>query len=403
MNDVTPPPRGGLPRPPERPPVRMQGVRSVPKASPPQPEPKEPDPLQPLDLPTAAMPTKVDLPHAGRRWVKWLIITLVVLVLSAIAAGVAGYFWYQDALKAKSDSTESVRFTVDQGETADAVATQLEQKGIIKSALATQIYIKIAGKGDIKAGNYLFSPNQPPAEIFQWLSEGKVDTFKVTVLPGITLTEIKKDLQKYHYSAEAIDEAFAKQYTHPVLEGKPAGTSLEGYLYPETYYVTSDTTVEQLIGAALDEFQKQIEKLSLRPMLAQESFTLYQGITLASIIEKEVTNTSDQRQVAQVFEKRLKEGMVLGSDVTYHYGAKLLGVAASPDVDSPYNTRKVTGLPPGPIANFHIDALKAVAEPAQGDYLFFVAGDDGVTHFARTNAEHEANIRQYCQKLCSTF
>jgi UPF0755 protein len=402
MNDITPP--GRLPRPNKRPTVRLKDVRSAPLPEPPTPQPpQEPDLSRPLDLPNAATPDRMVVPpRHKRRWLTWLLIIGGLLVLLAGGA-FAGYSWYQDALRARSDSSQTVRVTVDQGETADSVATALEQKGVIRSALAVQMYIKLNGKGNIKAGSYLFSPNQTPSEIVQWLNDGRVDTFKVTILPGQTLADIKKTLQKYNYTPEAIDAAFAKQYQHPLFADKPAGSNLEGYIFPDTYFVTSDITVERLLVITFDEFEKKINEHNLRAALAQQNLTLFKGITLASIIEKEVAGEADQRQVSQVFQKRLREGMVLGSDVTYHYGASLLGVAASPDIDSPYNTRKFPGLPPGPIGNFPITTLQAVAQPAAGDYLFFVAGDDGVTHFARTNQEHEQNVQQYCKKLCAGF
>ena len=121
---------------------------------------------------------------------------------------------------------------------------------------------------------------------------------------------------------------------------------------------------------------------------------------MASIVQKEVSDPSDQRQVAQVFLKRLKEGTVLGSDVTFLYIAKKEGRSPSVNDPSPYNTRKNGGLPPGPIANFHLSALQAVANPASGDFLYFVAGDDGKTYFSRTEAEHDANVAAHCKKLC---
>ncbi len=129
-------------------------------------------------------------------------------------------------------------------------------------------------------------------------------------------------------------------------------------------------------------------------------FTLHQVITLASIIEKETPNTTEQKQVAQVFLLRLQRGMPLGSDPTYVYGAHLLGVTPSVSVDSPYNTRKYTGLPPGAIDNFNLAALQAVLDPAPGDYVYFVADPNGVTHFARTLEEHQANVARYCASLC---
>jgi UPF0755 protein len=404
MNDVTPPPRGRVPRPASRPDVQLTGVRSAPMpAAPRQPAQTEPDPSHPLDLPQATTPNHIDLPRGKRRWIKWLMIILGVLILLLVATVFVGYSWYQDALQARSDSSESIAVTVESGETADMIATKLEEKGVIKSAFATQIYIKLNGKGNVKAGSYLFSPNQTPAEILQWLNDGRVDTFKVTVVPGQSLADIKKALLKYEYAAEEIDAAFTKQYQHPLLADKPASAPLEGYIYPETYFVTSDTSVEQLLTTTFDQLEKEVTARNLRAKLAQQNLNLFQAMTVASIVEKEVSGDSDRKQVAQVFLKRLREGIPLGADPTYKYAAAQLGIAPSADIDSPYNTRKVVGLPPSPIANFNISALQAVAEPAQGDYLFFVSGDDGVNYFARTQAEHEENVRKYCQKLCSTF
>jgi UPF0755 protein len=130
---------------------------------------------------------------------------------------------------------------------------------------------------------------------------------------------------------------------------------------------------------------------------------LYEGITLASIVQREASTPADQQQVAQVFYSRLAIGMQLGSDVTYQYIADKTGVARDPGLDSPYNTRRYTGLPPGPIAVPGSSALLAVANPAEGDYLYFLAGDDGATYFARSLAEHEANIVDHCAVNCSTM
>ena len=141
----------------------------------------------------------------------------------------------------------------------------------------------------------------------------------------------------------------------------------------------------------------------------QQGLTLYEGITLASIVQRESITppdtsepSADQKQIAQVFYSRLAAGMTLGSDVTYQYAADKLGVARDVNLDSPYNTRRYKGLPPGPIASPGLTALKAVAAPAAGDYLFFLTGDDNITYFAHTDAEHKANIINHCAKNCST-
>ncbi len=401
MNDIIAPrPNGNrfnLPRPL----LGKVGIKPAQAASPAPITP--PVPKEPIALPPVK-PDGANAPNAEprkRRSLKWLWVSLLILLVLLIAAAGAAYWWYNDNLRPRSDSSEHINFKVDSGASVDTVASLLEQKGLVRSSLAVIIYMKLNDATNIKSGVYMFAPNQTPQEIVAWLIDGKVNTFKITIIPGNTLAKIKKSLIAAGYDKGEIDQAFKATYKHPLFTDKPPGTSLEGYIYPDTYLVTSDTTVKQLLILSFDEFEKQLLKNKIREQLASINFTLHQGVTLASIIEKEVSHDQDRRQVAQVFEKRLHDGMMLGSDVTYIYAAGLLGVKPSSSVDSPYNTRKYMGLPPGPIANFSMSALNAVIRPASGSYLYFVAGDDGNTYFAYTLAEHEANINKYCHELCS--
>ncbi len=334
-----------------------------------------------------------------RRWL-WFWVVAGIFV-GALAISVTWmYLWYQDALKPFSSTETPATIVIEEGASVDQIAKELEQKAVIKSGLAFGVYIKLTNKISIKTGTYMFAPNQPVPEIVDWLNEGRVSTRKITILPGKTLKQIREALLKDGFTEVAVDAALNKTYDHPLFVDKPAGTTLEGYIFPETYFVTVDSTPEQLLERTFDEFENRIETEGLQAKLAARGFNLYQGITLASIVSREVTNSQDQRRVAQVFETRLERGMVLGSDVTYHYAAELMGVEPAINLDSLYNTRIHAGLPPGPIANFNLTALQSVAEPAVGDYLYFVAGDDGVTHYAHTFEEHEQNIRDFCKKLC---
>jgi len=381
MNDVTPPsPRGRQPQT-----VRPQQTSALP-------------PLAPsIQLPPInSQPLVAKKPKPRIKW--WLVAAVLAVAIAIIGA----YFWYKDALKPYSTTQSHIAITVEQGVTIDQVISQLQQKGLIRSALALQIFVKLHDLTTVKTGIYNFSPNQSPEEMLAWLEQGKVDTFKVTILPGKTLAELKKIFMSDGYTSAQIDEAYAHIYNHPLLADKPANASLEGYLYPDTFYATSETSLESIFIQSFDELQKQIDNNGIKQKLSQKGFSVYQGITLASIIEQEVSNASDRRQVAQVFELRLQQGVTLGSDVTYHYAAAQLGVTPSPTIDSPYNTRLYKGLPPGPIGNFSFNALQAVTDPAPGDYLYFVAGDDGTTHFAHTEEEHQSNISNYCQKLCAS-
>ena len=171
--------------------------------------------------------------------------------------------------------------------------------------------------------------------------------------------------------------------------------------------MSGDATAKSAIQRALAEFDQVARKNNLEEKFKKRGLTLYQGITLASIVQKESIGCGvgtevceDQRKIASVFYNRMKAGMNLGSDVTYQYAADKLGVARDTQLDSPYNTRVHKGLPPGPIATPGLSALNAVADPAQTDYLFFLSGDDNVTYFAKTDAEHTANAKAHCRQKC---
>lgn len=399
MNDILPPRRLPTPQVPNRP-INSGGRPVVPVPQRPL-SPSKPHPQQPVTLPPVA-PIGIPAPEPPKRkrLKKWLIVCAVFIVLIAGAVW-GGYFWYTDSLKPLSASNDAIKIEVQEGSVADSVASELEQKKVIKSGLALQLYMKFQGNSHIKAGNYAFKPSQSPQEIMQWLNEGKVDTYKITILPGKTLAELRKIFLEYGYSADQIDTAFAQPYAHSLLSDKPANTTLEGYLYPDTYYVEPNTSLEDLITQSFDLFQKRIDTNNLKQKLVDRGFSLYQAITLASIVGKEVSNPEEQRHVAQVFELRLKKDMELGSDPTYKYAASLLGVKPAVDLDSPYNTRIKKGLPPGPISNFTLDALKAVANPADTDHLYFVSGDDGITRFSHTEEQHKQDIEKYCHELCA--
>jgi len=144
----------------------------------------------------------------------------------------------------------------------------------------------------------------------------------------------------------------------------------------------------------LDDFGQRVGP-QYAAAFAAEGLTLHQGLTLASIVEREVNKPADRPIVAQIFLKRFHMGMPLGSDVTTQYASDLAGMAFNLNLDSPYNTRKNAGLPPGPICSPGLGSLDAVAHPAATDYLYFLAGSDGVTYYANTLAEHNVNVAKH--------
>ncbi|MGB3009255.1 MAG: endolytic transglycosylase MltG [Candidatus Saccharimonadales bacterium] len=336
---------------------------------------------------------------------KLMIAALVVAAVVAMAAiGVISF--YAALLPVDGQANENIRIVIKQGQTASEIASTLQEHGLIRNKAAFELYTDLTGKNSqLRSGGYLLKKSHSVQDIVEHLSTGKTDELRVTILPGLTVEElsdptVEGSLAQQGFTPQELEYALKKNYKSGLFKDRPTGTSLEGYIYPETYIIAADDTLDHVLSMTFAEFYKGITEKNIEEQLKAQGLTLYQGVVLASIVQKEVSDPSDQRQVAQVFLKRLKEGMNLGSDVTFFYAAKKEGRKPSVSDPSPYNTRIHAGLPPGPIANFHLSALQAVANPASGDFLYFVAGDDGKTYFARTEAEHMTNVASHCTKLC---
>ncbi len=364
------------------------------------------------------------------KWKKRLLVGgTVFLVIIMLLVG-ALWLWYQNNIQAanKADTSDQ-KVQVVKGATLAYIAESLQKRGIIKDQYAFQLQAYLSGQANsIKEGTCIVHKNQSVGQILSVLTKGCNDFKSITFFPGGTIEKplykppsaqfeqtmyVKYVLTKAGYGDTAIQQGLAAQYTGPLFEGKPAGTTLEGYVYGETYYVEPNATVQQVLQTSFDQMYKDVTAEGLVAKYKAKNLNLYQAITLASIVQRELNcegkPTPDrkercyqyQRTIAQVFLTRLQQGMSLGSDVTFIYAADMQGVAPTVDIQSPYNTRIHTGLPPGPIASPGLTALKSVGNPTDTDYLFFIAGDDGLIYFARTNAEHDQNIKNHCQKLCN--
>ena len=373
-------------------------------------EPEKVVPLQPIiDQSVSGLNLNVKPKKPKNKFLPWIIGSVVAVLVLAFAGA---YFWYDNQLKPLDDDGTTQTVKIETGSTPGMISKQLQDAKIIRNATAFDIYVRLNRQGNfLQAGSYKLSPSESVSAIVAHLVKGSVDTFDIMFYPGATLVdntdkaEAKKQdvttvLKRAGFTSAEISAALAKTYTSKLFAGKPTGADLEGYVLGETYKFDSGATVEQILQRVFDDFYAQIVENGLIAKFTSHNLTLFQAITLASIIQREDGNPDSQSQVAQVFYSRMAEGMTLGSDVTYQYIADKTGVARDPSLDSPYNTRKYTGLPPGPIAVPSLSALKAVANPAKGDYLYFLSGDDDVVRFATTNAEHEVNIVKYCQKKC---
>ena len=236
----------------------------------------------------------------------------------------------------------------------------------------------------------------------------KAEVFNFTILPGETIFDVQKNLAKKGYSATEIEEAFNAEYDFDFLKDRPAGATLEGYLYGETYEFYETATVKDILTKFLAGMGKVISENNLEARYREHDLSLFEGITLASIVQKE-SPAGEHATVAQVFLSRLGYGWKLGSDVTVKYALDVVDPnrltytdnAAALTIDSCYNTRLYTGLPCGPISNPNLASLLAVAAPSDSSYLYFLTGDDGLMYYSYTEAEHNQNAYLHCQNLCN--
>lgn len=330
-----------------------------------------------------------------------IIISLVILLLVGGITGLRA--WYQKSLTPVSSVTTAQYFTVTPGSGLHQIGVKLKSAGLIRSTRAFETYVRSNELHDnLQAGTYSLSPSMSVNQIVKKMIDGDIAKNLLTILPQKRLDEIKQAFAKAGYSQTEIEYAFdpARYHGHPALASLPAGASLEGYLYPDSFEKQAETPATTIIRQSLDEMQKYLTP-DIVNGFAANSLNVFQGITLASVVAQETDDPQYQPLVAQVFYKRLAQAMYLESDPTAFYAAATTGQSRSLDIDSPYNTYKNPGLPPGPISNMTHDALKAVAKPAATDYLFFVAGDDDKVYFSRTQAEHEENAQKYCKTKCA--
>lgn len=331
----------------------------------------------------------------------WML-ALVLALISVIGAVIVHHSYSAKLAPVNSNQTTQL-FIVDKGSSVKEIAASLESKRLIRSAWAMGLYVHSKELGDmLQAGTYSFSPSQSTQQIVSTLTKGKVSTRLVTILPGRRIDQIRSDLINEGFTPSEVDKALdpATYADLPALAFKPGNvTTLEGLMWPDSFQKDATTSPGVIIRQSLVEMGEHLTP-EVQAAFASQGLTTYQGLILASIVAQEVSKPTDQTQAAQVFLTRLKGGIMLGSDVTARYGSIVAGRTPNLNYDSPYNTLLHAGLPPTPISTINANSLSAATKPAATDWLFFVAGDDGTTHFSKTLAEHQALTDKYCHQLC---
>lgn len=322
----------------------------------------------------------------------YLAIALLAILPVLLIGGRYGLFLLRPV---KPEKTVSI--VVQPGTPFGRVAEELQDAGVITSTTQFKLLARLRGDAQkVHVGKYLFAAPATPQQVMDRLITGDTVRLQLTVPEGNSLSEIADKLQSLDFpDAEAflpltVDKSFIRSL------GIEA-TSLEGYLFPETYTFGQQTSSRQLIKTMVSQFEKRVTP-ELLEKAKKRGLDRHRLVTLASIIEKEAGNKEEMPLISAVFHNRLRIGMPLQADPTVIYGIeKFDGNLTRRHLQehTPYNTYRIAELPPGPITNPGSEALHAAANPAEADYLYFVGRGDGTHQFSRTLAEHNAAVRRF--------
>jgi UPF0755 protein len=329
---------------------------------------------------------------------------ILVGVILVLLVGSLGLFsWWAWATKPYSSTGDQEKITITQGTTVEQLAQELEERHLIRSAWVFR-FLARSRQTDFKLdiGDYRLTPTMSPAEIINDLLKGPKfkDSIRVTIPEGYTTEQIVTLLvQKGIGSKEEFTRIITEDaFPYPFLIGAPTGIHrLEGYLFPNTYYINKNTSPHAVIDLFLQQFAKELTP-EVQKQLVTMKFSTSQWVTLGSLVEKEAVKESDRPLIASVVMNRLKINKPLQIDATIQF---LLSTPKPKlynkdlQIPSPYNTYLHLGLPPGPIANPGHASLQAALHPAQTDFLYYVAKKDGYHVFAKTYAEHLNNVKLY--------
>ncbi|MFD2210991.1 endolytic transglycosylase MltG [Virgibacillus halophilus] len=334
-------------------------------------------------------------------------IILISLILILVVGGISGYMYIKSALKPLDpDSQEKVKLEIPMGSSTSEIGQVLEDKGVIKDGRVFRFYVKFKNESDFQAGKYTFNPAMNLDEIIASLKKGKLvqeAKYKVTIPEGKTIDQIadiyskKMPIKKDEFIQKVNDKKYVKKLmdkypsilTKDILN-KKIKSPLEGYLFAATYkYYDKDPSADEVITAMLDKTESVVT-----PYLKQiksRKLTVHEAVTMASLVENEASSSNQRKKIASVFYNRMDDGMKLQTDPTVQYALgkhKSKVLLKDLEVNSPYNTYKIEGLPVGPISNFSEDSLKAIVEPAKTDYKYFLHDSDGNIYYAKNYDDH---------------
>lgn len=349
------------------------------------------------------------------RIVRKIVLTITILTLLIfVFIGGGGYLYIKSALQpVDKDSKVQKKVEIPIGSSVTGISEKLEANGIIKNARVFKYYVKLKNEAGFMAGEYELSPSMEIPEIINRLKTGKVlqqAAFQLTIPEGKQLNEIAQIIAKTvnKPEEEVFNQLNDKTFIQSMMAKYPDLLTtdilnpnikypLEGYLFPATYpFYKQNPTIEEIVVTMLDQTKKVIT-----PILAEsnkEELTAHQLLTMSSLIEEEATEKADRKDISSVFYNRLEQGMPLQTDPTVLYAQgkhKERVLYEDLEVNSPYNTYKHNGLPPGPIANAGKESIEAAMNPSDTKYLYFLATSEGEVLFNNTLDEHNEDKAKY--------
>ncbi len=357
-----------------------------------------------VDLRRGEQPEYFQYEEPGRRWP---FVLLAVVVAFLVLAGL-GVLWVQRQINPPGASGPEVRLTVAEGMSTSDIGQLLEREGVIVNADIFKYYARLTGVGPIEAGDYRLEKKSDLSDVVKVLEGGaaKAEDERVTVPEGLTLPEVAKVIgQMPGRSAEKFLE-IANSGTIRSQYQPAAVNSLEGLILPETYFVTKGDDEAKILRKMVDSFDQVATQLNLSGAAARFGITPYQAVIVASLVEREARVDEDRGKVARVIYNRLTEPMPLQIDATVLYALGLPPQESvsfkDREINHPYNTYKIPGLPPGPIASPGRKSLEATANPTAGNWLYYVLTDPTGKHtFTNDYREFQNAVNQCIAKgLC---
>jgi UPF0755 protein len=343
------------------------------------------------------------------------IVSIIILALIVIIAigGISGYLYIKSALEPIDPTNkENIEVTIPMGSSTSSIANILEENDIIKDARIFRFYIKFKNESDFQAGEYVFNQTLSLDEIIESLKAGKMmaeAVHTITIPEGKTIQQIATIYanQLSFTEDEFIEKVNDVPYIEELISEYPILTEtildpeirvpLEGYLFAATYeFYEEEPTIEVVIENMLDKTMEIV--VPFQDDIAAKEFTVHEAITFASLLENEARTEEQRKQIAGVFYNRLDEGMKLQTDPTVLYalgGHKDKVLLEDLKIESPYNTYVIDALPIGPISNFAQNALEAVFEPEESDFIYFLHDAEGNIHYSVTYDEHLAFKKEY--------